>query len=226
VQFRSATPTVNYKLIVAPNAATNRAGYESYAGFYQVSTLNVVTGGTIGGTQLAKRFGLPANNVFDNNLVVNINGGTLAPGQSAGNMNVLGSVNFLTDSSTLEIELGGTTFGTQYDRLTATGNILLNGLLDVRFINGFQTLVDNDDVFTIVSGFGVSGMFDNLILGRIKTTDGFGSFLVTVNSNSVTLSNFELPPIPEPSTALLLGLGLVGCAIRRRNRVQENALLG
>jgi hypothetical protein len=43
---------------------------------------------------------------------------------------------------------------------------------------------------------------------------------VAANSGTTGFDNFALKPVPEPSTALLVGLGLVGIAARRR-RLRE-----
>jgi fibronectin-binding autotransporter adhesin len=202
--------------IVAPSTGNNGNG-TSKTGTYNVSvdhvvnaqlraaTINVNSGATVYGTGL-----------LYTNLVDVKTGGALAPGQSAGTLNVNGGIN-LRSGSSLEIEIGGLTVGTQYDRVAATGSAIIGSALDVSFINGFENLISSSDTFTILTASGVTGSFSNLIDGRVAV-GGLGTFLVTFNSNNITLSNFQLPPAPEPSTAMLLGLGMIGLVARQRRK--------
>jgi hypothetical protein len=57
----------------------------------------------------------------------------------------------------LLIELGGTTVGTQYDRLSVAGLVTLNGTLDVKLINSFNPAVGNS--FDILDWTTLSGTF-------------------------------------------------------------------
>jgi len=89
-------------------------------------------------------------------------------------------------SNTFEVELGGTTVDTQYDRLSVTGagrTIALSGTkLVVQFISGFTPTLGGQDVFRIVDSTGtgstVSGLFKNadgtadLPEGSTFTVDG------------------------------------------------------
>lgn len=76
-----------------------------------------------------------------------VSSGTVSPGNSAGSITVQGDY---TQESTgaLEIQLGGTTAGTQYDQLTVTGMASMAGTLNVSLINDFEPQVD--DSFTIL----------------------------------------------------------------------------
>jgi Tol biopolymer transport system component len=60
-------------------------------------------------------------------------GGRVAPGTSAGTLNV--DELELKSGATLEIEIGGTTPGTQYDQVHVTGELALGGSLDVSLVN-------------------------------------------------------------------------------------------
>jgi hypothetical protein len=82
------------------------------------------------------------------------------------------------------------------------------------------------DVFTILtSPFPLSGQFENVASGqRLATMDGFGSFLVTYDGNSVVLSNFG--PVPEPATFALLSSVAVLGALRRQKHQPAEATLG
>jgi len=81
-------------------------------------------------------------------LVANlVNSGTVSPGNSAGGITVQGDYTQSADGI-LEIELGGTTAGTQYDQLTVTGTATMAGTLNVSLINGFIPQVG--DSFTIL----------------------------------------------------------------------------
>jgi hypothetical protein len=64
------------------------------------------------------------------------NGATVSPGSSPGILAATASY-AQTAGGSLPIEIGGTTLGTQYDRLAVTGNASLNGTLALSTINGF-----------------------------------------------------------------------------------------
>lgn len=136
-----------------------------------------IAGGTLGG-----------DGSIDAAVLVN-NGGTLAPGASAGELTVA-SVELQT-GSVLDIELGGTAAGTDHDRLTVTGDITLDGDLAISLIDSFAPSVS--DIFIVVSADTLTGAFDNVASGgRLETLGGEGSFLVSVNEtfDLVFLSSF------------------------------------
>jgi len=123
-----------------------------------------------------------------------VNGGTVSPGNSAGSITVQGDY---TQESTgvLEIQLGGTTAGTQYDQLTVTGTATMAGTLNVSLIDGFEPQVG--DSFTILPYSTRSGGFSTLNLpegyrwgfnyaysGVILTVLEGGSISGTVTCNS------------------------------------------
>jgi hypothetical protein len=131
-----------------------------------------------------------------------INNGTIAPGDSLGQLNVDGSVN-LGSTSDLSIEIGGTNQGVDYDLLNITGGaLILNGTLTVRLVNGFTP--QQSDTFTIVATpSSIGGTFTNVQSGgRLNTADGNGSFQVTYSGiNNVILSNFGPPGAPMAQDA-------------------------
>ncbi len=106
------------------------------------------------------------DNVFNNGIIQGTgtlatanftNTGTVAPGVAAGILNITG--NFI-NQGTVAVELGGTTAGTQYDRLAVTGAITAGGILDISLINGFS--VANGQTFTIMTGSSVTGTFSTV----------------------------------------------------------------
>ncbi|MGV3551807.1 cadherin-like domain-containing protein [Rhizobium sp.] len=89
-------------------------------------------------------------------------GGSIGPGNSPG---ILNTGDFSL-SGTLEIEISGTTVGTQYDQIKVTGTVTLDGVLDLSFLNGFSGATGN--VFKIIDNDGsdaVSGTFSGLAEG-------------------------------------------------------------
>ena len=124
-----------------------------------------------------------------------VNAGTVSPGNSAGGITIEG--NYTQESTgVLDIQLGGTTAGTQYDQLTVTGTATMAGTLNVSLIDGFIPQVG--DSFTILPYSTRSGGFSTLNVpegyrwgfqyaysGVILTVLEGGSISGTVTCNSI-----------------------------------------
>src|SRR6185503_5962428 len=87
---------------------------------------------------------------------VNNTGGTLSPGLSAGQLNQTGAYT-QGASGSFNVEIGGLTVGTQYDRAAITGAATLAGTLNISLINGFEPNIG--DTFTIMTFGSRSGDF-------------------------------------------------------------------
>ncbi|MCI0332782.1 MAG: autotransporter-associated beta strand repeat-containing protein, partial [Planctomycetes bacterium] len=70
----------------------------------------------------------------------------------------------------LSIELGGLISGLEHDMLAATGTVLLDGTLQVTFINGFLPAAGN--TFDILDWTSLSGTFDTLQLPALGPAQG------------------------------------------------------
>jgi hypothetical protein len=210
VEFWNSSSTTSPGYINTGNAAFGPVVLNSGG------TFDLVAAGRVVASTVTANAGASISGIgtFQANVVAD--GGTISPGNSAGILNVQGNVT-MQGNSTFEVELGGTTVGTGYDRLAVTGNVVLTSAnLDVSFIGGFGSVVSPVDTFTIMTGALISGTFGNVINGSVATTSPMGSFLVTYNADSIVLSNFSL--VPEPSTLSLIGLGAIGMAVRARRR--------
>src|SRR3990172_2341396 len=111
-----------------------------------------------------------------------INSGIINPGNnilSAGVFNIDANYTQLS-TGTLEIELGGSVQGTQYDLLNVSGNVVLAGKLKIRKINGFHSSVG--ETFEIITSSSVSGSFEEIIGDGIEVSIIYGS-----NSVSITV---------------------------------------
>jgi hypothetical protein len=88
------------------------------------------------------------------------NAATVSPGNSPGILSA--TANYSQSSlGSLPIEIGGTTVGTQYDRLAVTGNISLSGALALSTINGFTPTAGQS--FTILTYTGTrTGTFSSV----------------------------------------------------------------
>jgi hypothetical protein len=83
------------------------------------------------------------------------------PGNSAALVNYQSNVHF-GSGSILHIELGGTTAGSEHDHIVASGNLSLDGALDVSFIEGF--VPDAGQSFEILSAAAANGTFASATL--------------------------------------------------------------
>ena len=151
-----------------------------------------------------------------------LSGGTHAPGQSPG-------IDYVDDydlqsGATLEIEIDGTTVGTQYDRVDVSGTVDLAGTLDV--VLGYAPEVG--DAFMIIdndAGEAVSGSFAGLAEGDTfsETYDSTDyEFKVYYAANNVgglgDGNDVVLEVIPEPSILVVIGAGALTLLARRRRR--------
>lgn len=101
------------------------------------------------------------------------NYGILSPGLSAGQLDITGDVYFY-DSTTFEIELGGTSPGTGFDQINLTPDfdLLLDGTLEVSIIDDFG-LCYEDTFPVITSTTAILGDFTGLTSGsRIPVATG------------------------------------------------------
>jgi hypothetical protein len=125
---------------------------------------------------------------------------TVAPGNSAGILNITG--NFVQASAgALAFEIGGRNNSNpqapQFDELNITGNVTLDGLLQVSLLNGFNPVPA--DTFAVVDAGFLAGVFSNVANGsRVNlTSGGTGSFRVNYGAgspfgaNQIVLTDFQ-----------------------------------
>ena len=111
--------------------------------------------------------------------------GLVTPGDSATKPGIL-SPNTYTQKSTgsLNIDIGGTTVGTQYGQLAVTNGASLKGTLNIKLVNGFVPAIGN--TFTILTASAVSGTFATVNGLSINSGEHFDP--PVYNANSVTLT--------------------------------------
>ncbi len=131
---------------------------------------------------------------FHGNLVNQ--GGTLAPGASAGGTTIVGDYT-QQNGATLAIEIGGTAAVTEYDFVSVSGNVLLDGLLELSLLDSFTP--SQLDTFTVLTAGSLAGFFDNATPGaRLDTVGGEGSFLVDIDfgTDQIVLRDFLANTVP------------------------------
>ena len=137
--------------------------------------------------------------------------GTFSPGNSPGIVNVTGDL-LLDSANLLTMELGGTTAGSEYDRINVTGLLTFGGTMTVSLINGFSPI--SGQSFQLFNAGSWSGTFSTLQLPGLSGG-------LAWNTNQLTSSGLlsVTSAIPEPAT-VALGFGLValGVAAWRRRR--------
>ncbi|QQE12601.1 autotransporter-associated beta strand repeat-containing protein [Planctomycetota bacterium] len=168
----------------------------------------VFDGGTLGGN------GMIASKVFIND------GGTLAPGESAGHLTVNDVVFGM--GSTFEVELGGLEASTEYDVLSVLGYAILdNGpLLEVSLIDGFE--LDFGQHFEIVNvGDRLIGGFNSLVEGaRVSSFNDIDLFITYQAGDGNDIALYTTA-IPEPASFVLLGLGGLTFILREKRCTPE-----
>ena len=89
----------------------------------------------------------------------------ISPGFSPASVNYGGNV-FLDSTALLKMELGGTTVGSQYDKVNVAGQLSLGGTLDVVLYNGFSPTSGNK--FDILDWGSLSGHFSSVSLPALS----------------------------------------------------------
>ncbi len=120
--------------------------------------------------------------------------GTLSPGASPGLLTVTQNVTSMP-TSVLDIEIGGHTLGTQYDRLAVAQSFAAGGTLNLSLINGFVPVLG--DSFAIVTAPTRTGTFAT-VTGR-TITPGVLDWVVKYYSNHIAIIAGTPPPNNGPS---------------------------
>ena len=143
------------------------------------------------------------------------NAGTVSPGLSPGIIAIDG--NYTQESTgTLEIEIGGTTPGTEYDQLVVKGTASMAGTLNVSLIDEFSPQLG--DAFTILPYGNRSGGFNTMNLPdgyRWGVNYGYSGLTITVlergsiqgtvtcsSTNTVFVDLYVYEPSPPPEFSL------------------------
>jgi hypothetical protein len=120
-----------------------------------------------------------------------VNAATLSPGTPTGTLTINGAYT-QTSAGTLNIDLSGTTPGSQFDQINVAGAAALGGTLNVTPLNGY--LPNNGDTFQILTFAARSGRFDTvngLNIGKsanLRANYSAGDVTLVSEVNGITIN--------------------------------------
>ena len=164
--------------------------------FNNNGTLNVQTG-TI--TMAGSSFSNSTTAVLQGSGTVDVShttfttDGTFSPGNPLGALLVTGNLPQSTNG-VINIQIGGTNAGVNYDQLIVTGSATLNGALNISLVNGFRP--SGGDTFEIIKYASHTGSFNN-----ISGLDLGGGFFLepAFGSTNLILTTIDNRPRPQLS---------------------------
>jgi len=140
--------------------------------------------------------------------------GDLRPGNSPDIVSFEGDV-FLGTGAMSFIELGGLDLG-EFDRFEIAGDFSLNGALDVSLIDGFALGFSQEFLIADITGTR-DGFFDGLSEGDLVGNFGGQDLFISYSAgdgNDISL----FTAVPEPGSATIIGVFLLGALLRRKKR--------
>ena len=161
-------------------------GYKQTAGTTIVSGTLAVT--SPGGVDVSGGSVFGTGTITGN---IDLTGGLLSPGaasKKAGELTVKGTY-AQSGAGVFDVDLGGTTAGTQYDVLNITSTAMLGGVLNVDLISGFTPAAG--DTFTIMDYSSEMGTFSTT---HLPTVTG-DHWTITYNAMDVVLT-LVAGPVP------------------------------
>ncbi len=147
---------------------------------------------------------------LDVGLVTVDENGVLSPGTSPGTLRVTGDLR-IAPGGTLEIEIGGRLAGSQHDQLIVDGNLDIQGLLVLAFIDGFAPVAG--DEFDILRTAGVTtAQFGAL---EVRGLEAGWEFDFAASGSGLRLTSrvdgVALPaPVPLPPAVVMFASALLG----------------
>ncbi len=215
--------------VTVNSGTTSLTGTTQSTGTLSVSagaTLNA--NGTIAGSASVSGL-LSGNSTVTGNLA--LTSGTISPGNSAGITTVEGNLT-VDHNSTLVAQVSGTVAGISYDQVKVSGNVTLDGTLDLTSLSGLTmgetiTLIDNTGSGTTTGYFSTiltSGSTYTVTSNSNYTfTSGTTEYLLSFSSKTDGDANYNdvtLSVVPEPSTWAMLvgGVGMLAFGQRLRRK--------
>ena len=188
----AGTTTVKGTLSIASPGGVNLSGGSILDSGKITTGRYTQTNGTLtvnGGLSLASPSGasVSGGSVFGTGTItgnIDLTGGLLSPGaasKKAGELTVSGTY-AQSGAGALDVDLGGSTAGTQYDTLNITSTATLDGVLNVDLISGFKPTVGES--FDIMNYVSETGTFTTTNLPKV-TGD---HWTVTYNPTDVVLT--------------------------------------
>ena len=134
-----------------------------------------------------------------------MNGGALVPGSSPGALTWDGNLT-IESGGLLDLEIAGTTAGSLYDTVNVSGTFVMNGLPQIRFLNGFGANVQPTDTFDIVTaGAPISAAIAGNRVSISGTNATFAVLLVN-GGKTLRLTDYQRVPVTFSSWAAQNGL--------------------